>query len=42
MKKWEEEVNNGRVPEGMTIHMVMTAGFILMWPGLAIYIWIKG
>jgi len=42
MKKWEEEVNNGRVPEGMGIHIAVTAGFLLMWPALAIYIWIKG
>ncbi len=41
MKKWEEEVNNGRVPEGMGIHMVMTAGFLIMWPVLAIYIWLS-
>ncbi len=38
MKDWEREVNEGRVPKGMTLHLVMTLGFILMWP--AIIIWI--
>lgn len=38
MKDWEKEINEGRVPHGMGIHMVMTAGFLLMWPVATIYI----
>lgn len=38
MKDWEREVNEGRVPKGMGIHIFMVSGFILMWPALLIWI----
>ena len=38
MKDWENEINEGRVPEGMSIHVFMTAGVILVWPVATIYI----